>query len=364
MSDRELPRAPIEWWIGIGAVAALAVACALILLPFISAGLWAAILCFTTWPLFAQLNVKLGGRRTLAATIATLILSGIIIAPVAILASKLSSNLTEIIAATHELVKSGPPGPPSWVASIPLVGPSLADRWNVLSESNAQWLSAIAAVLPSLKDALLGSGRAVGAGVFQIVLSVVLVFIFYRNGESTAKRLQATVDRIGGERGGHLLEVAGITIRAVVYGVLGAALVQGILAGGAIMIAGVPGAVLLGFAIFVVAMIPGGPLVVGTIPVLWLYYHGFVTWAIFIAVWMMIVGNLDNFVRPYLINRGGSQTPLILIVFGILGGAMTFGIIGLFLGPTLLAIGYTMFDEWSSVSPLLSPDADKKIENR
>jgi predicted PurR-regulated permease PerM len=358
MTDGEQIRGTNERRTGIAAVTILAVACLLILRPFISAALWAAILCFTTWPLFIRLRAELGGRRVLASSLAILLLSGIIIAPVAILVSRLSGNITEIIETSRKLIHEGPPAPPAWVASVPLVGQRLAARWTVLNEDSASWLAAIAKWLPTIKGAVLGSGRALAAGLLQIVLSLLLVFLFYCDGEALAKRLNFAIDRIGGAEGIHLLDVAGTTIRAVVYGVLGTALFQGVLAASGFMIAGVPGAALLGFLTFVVAVVPGGPLLVGVFPVFWLYRQGSVEWAIFIAIWAVIVSSLDNFVRPFLIARGGGDTPLILVVLGVLGGAMVFGLIGLFLGPTLLAVGYTLFCEWSSDSE--NPLLDKK----
>jgi predicted PurR-regulated permease PerM len=149
-------------------------------------------------------------------------------------------------------------------------------------------------------------------------------------------------------------------MRAVVYGVLGTALLQGVLAGAGFMIAGAPGAALLGFFTFVVAVVPGGPLLVAAPAIFWLYHRGSAEWAIFIAVWMVIVGNFDSVVRPFLIARGGGDTPLVLVILGVLGGAMAFGLIGLFLGPTLLAVGYSMFDEWSSDSQKLVSREEQK----
>ena len=354
MTDDERSRSIIERWIGAAAVAVLALACLLILRPFISAALWAAILCFTTWPLFARLKAKLGGRPTMAASLATLTLSAIIIAPVAILVSRLSGNVAEIIDATRKFIHEGPAAPPAWVTSLPLVGSRLAAYWNLLSESSANRFSEIVKWLPTVQKAILGSGRALAAGVFQIVLSLLMVFLFYRNGETAANRLMFTINRIGGAEGSHLLDVAGTTMRAVVYGVLGTAFLQGVLAGAGFMIAGVPGAALLGFFTFVIAVIPGGPLLVAAPAICWLYHRGSTEWAILIAVWVVIVGNLDHVVRPFLIARGGSDTPLVLVILGVLGGAMAFGLIGLFLGPTLLAVGYRMFDEWSSDSQKLA----------
>ncbi len=230
--------------------------------------------------------------------------------------SRLSGNVAEIIDATRKFIHEGP-----------LVGSRLAAYWNLLSESSANRFSEIVKWLPTVQKAILGSGRALGAGVFQIVLSLLMVFLFYRNGETAANRLMFTINRIGGAQGGHLLDVAGATMRAVVYGVLGTALLQGVLAGAGFMIAGVPGAALLGFFTFVIAVIPGGPLLVAAPAIFWLYHRGSAEWAIFIAVWMVIVGNLDNVVRPFLIARGGSNTPLVLVILGVLGGAMAFGLV-------------------------------------
>jgi predicted PurR-regulated permease PerM len=224
-----------------------------------------------------------------------------------------------------------------------------------MSQSNSDWLAQIAKWLPAAQSAVLGSGRALAGGVFQIMLSLLMVFLFYRDGEAASNRLSVAINRIGGAEGSHLLDVAGATMRAVVYGVLGTALLQGVLAGLGFMIAGVPGSVLLAFLTFVVAVIPAGPILVAAPAIFWLYHRGAVASAIFMLVWIVIVGNLDSVVRPLLISRGGVATPLILILLGVLGGAMAFGLIGLFLGPTLLAVGYSLFDEWSSSAHKLVP---------
>jgi predicted PurR-regulated permease PerM len=350
VNDGNETRVKIELWIGIAAVALLGFACVLILLPFISAALWAAILCFTTWPLFSRLKSALGNRRTLAASVATLLLSVIIAAPVAILVTRLSGNIAEIAAASQKLIHEGPPAPPAWVTSIPVIGGHIASYWTQVSISSSYRMAEIAKLLPMMQKVVVGSGRALGQGVFQIVLSLLMVWLFYRDGEAAGNRLIAVTSRIGGAEGSHLLTVAGTTMRAVVYGVLGTALIQGVLAGTGFMVAGVPGAALLGFVTFVVAVIPGGPMVVAAPAVYWLYRRGSVSWAIFVLIWAVIVGNLDNFVRPFLINRGGGTTPLILVILGVLGGAIAFGLIGLFLGPTLLAVGYSLFEEWTSTT--------------
>jgi predicted PurR-regulated permease PerM len=338
----------IELWIGLAAVVLLVAGCLLILRPFISAALWAAILCFTTWPIFLRLDAALGGRRSLAALIATLALAAIIAAPVVILAETLANNISALTSAAQRLAHEGPPKLPGWVAEIPLVGNQFAHHWEELSESSSARIAALMKWLPTVTDFVLGGGRAVGSGIFQIVLSLLITFFFYRDGEAAADRLRATIDRVASGNGEQLLEVAGATVRSVLYGVLGTALLQGILAAIGFGLAGVPGAPLLGFVTLLVSAIPAGPLLVAAPAAFWLYRQGITGWAVFLMIWGLLVGGLDNVVKPLLISRGGGTTPVVIVMFGVLGGAMAFGLIGLFLGPALLAVGYSLFVAWSS----------------
>ena len=220
----------IELWMGVAAIALLVFSCLPILRPFISAGLWAAILCFTTWPMFLRLEAVLGGRRSLCALIATLIFAAIIAAPAVILAATLASDISALIGASHKLIRQDPPHLPAWVANIPLVGGQLASHWNKLSENSSARIEALMKWLPTAERFVLGSGRAVGEGIFQIVLSLLIAFFLYSDGEAAAKRLHATINRIAGENGDHLLEVASATVRGVLYGILGTKLLQGVMA--------------------------------------------------------------------------------------------------------------------------------------
>jgi predicted PurR-regulated permease PerM len=351
--DTESARS-IELWIGLAAVALLIAGCLLILRPFISAALWAAILCFTTWPIFLRLDAALGARRTLSAFIATLALAAIIAAPLAILGATLAGNISSLTSAAQRLVHQGPPKPPGWIANIPLVGGQFVNYWNELSESSTARIAELTKWLPAVKEFVLGSGRAVGNGIFQIILSLLIAFFLYRDGEAAARRLRATIDRIAGEAGEPLLELAGATVRSVLYGVLGTALLQGVLGAVGFAVAGVPGAPFLGFLTFLVSAIPAGPLVIAAPAAFWLYRQQATGWAVFILIWGLLVGGLDNVVKPVLISRGGGTTPVILVMLGVLGGAMAFGLIGLFLGPALLAVGYSLFAAWSSSTTELS----------
>ena len=339
-------RSNIELWIGGTAVVVLALLCLLVLRPFISAALWAVILCFTTWPLFLSLEEMLGGRRTLAALIATLFLAAVIVVPVAILGATLADNVSALVSASQKLIREGPPSPPDWVASIPLVGSHIADYWNYLNQGSSVRLQELARLLPAAKVVALWGGSALAEGIFQITLSLIIAFFFYRDGHAAAAQLQMSLRRIAGERGARLLDLAGATIRAVVYGILGTSLLQGVVAAIGFGIAGVPGAVSLGFVTFLLSLVPGGPPIVAAPAAFWLYRQGSLPWAIFMMAWGLMVGMLDNVVKPLLISRGGS-TPMILVMLGVLGGALAFGVIGMFLGPTLVALGYSLFEQWA-----------------
>jgi predicted PurR-regulated permease PerM len=339
-------RTQLELWIGGAAVVLLGLLCLLVLRPFISAALWAAILCFTTWPLFHKLENLLGGRRTLSALIATLLLAAIIVVPVVILGATLADNVSALISASQKLIQEGPPKPPDWVANIPLIGGKVADYWNYLNEGSSVRLHELARLLPAAKKIGTWGGRALAQGIFQIALSLLIAFFFYRDGHAAADQLHESLHRIAGERGDSLLDLTGATIRAVVYGVLGTAMLQGVVAAIGFAIAGVPGSVSLGFVTFVLSFLPGGPPIVAAPAAFWLYREGSTAWAVFMMAWGLMVGMLDNVVKPLLISRGGS-TPMILVMLGVLGGALAFGLIGMFLGPTLVALGYSIFEQWS-----------------
>jgi predicted PurR-regulated permease PerM len=344
-SDRK-GRSQVELWIGGSAVVVLAILCLLVLRPFISAAVWAVILCFTTWPLFLSLEELLGGRRTLSALIATLLLAAIIVVPVLILGATLADNVSALISASQKLIEEGPPSPPDWIAGIPLIGGHVADYWNYLNQGTSVRLHELGRLLPAAKKIGVWGGSALAEGIFQIALSLLIAFFFYRDGHAAAGQLQVALHRIAGERGDRLLDLAGATIRAVVYGVLGTALLQGVVAAIGFAIAGVPGSVSLGFVTFVLSFIPGGPPIVAAPAAFWLYRQGSTGWAIFMMAWSLMVGMLDNVVKPLLISRGGS-TPMILVMLGVLGGAVAFGVIGMFLGPTLVALGYSLLEQWS-----------------
>jgi predicted PurR-regulated permease PerM len=341
-------RSKLEQNLGWAVLLALVAGCLIVLRPFVSALLWAVVLSFTSWPVYRRLLSLLGNRRALAALVMTLGMVLILLLPFLIVGMTLGDNVKELTAATRHWVAAGPPAPPEWLVKVPVVGAQAAEYWRSLAADTAKLWEEAQRFIEPVSIWLLKVGLALGAGVVELALSIFIAFFLFRDGVHLGQRLTGAIERIGGERGGHLLTVAGKTVRGVVYGILGTALAQAVVAGIGFVIAGVPAAALLSLLTFFSSVVP----VVGTALVwlpaaIWLFHLGSTGWGIFMLVWGIGVANLDNIVKPWLISQG-SNMPFILIFFGVLGGALAFGFIGVFLGPTLLAVGFRLVEEWSA----------------
>jgi predicted PurR-regulated permease PerM len=341
MSENKLERY-LAWF----TLLLLLAGCLLVLRPFLSALLWAVVLCVSSWPVYRRLLRLVGNRNTLAAFLIVLAMVLVILLPFVVVGLTLAENVKDLSAAAKHWFENGLPGPPEWLARVPMVGQQLTDNWqNLAADTSKLWTAAQRFIEP-VSAWLLKGGLALGGGLLQLALSIFIAFFLFRDGAAAGGLLATAVERIAGERGGHLLTLAGKTVRGVVYGILGTALLQAIVTGIGLLIAGVPGAALLALLTFFCSVVP----VVGTgliwIPsAFWLFHQGATGWGIFLLLWGVGVANIDNFVKPWLISQG-SNMPFILIFFGVVGGALTFGFIGVFLGPTLLAVGYRLVGEW------------------
>jgi predicted PurR-regulated permease PerM len=339
----------IEQWIALVVLTAIVVGCFFVLRPFLTALLWALILCCTTWPAFNHLRRMMGQRSTLAALVMTFAIALVLLAPFVFVGLTLAENANDLLERGKHLVDEGPPAPPIWVAQIPLIGERLQDYWAGFTHDTTALVDELRKYVEPLRNFALAGGGALAEGLLQLTLSVLIIFFLYRDGETLAARLNAAVGRIAGERGQHLVGVAGNTMRGVVYGIIGTAIAQGVVAGIGFWIAGVPAATLLGLATFVLSPVPVGPPLVWIPATIWLFYHGSTGWAIFMVVWgVAAVSSVDNVIKPLIISRG-SHLPFILVLLGVLGGVVAFGFIGVFLGPTLLAIGFALLQDWSDV---------------
>ena len=186
-----------------------------------------------------------------------------------------------------------------------------------------------------------------------------ICFFFYRDGPAITRRVQAIMEKLAGHRAEHLIQVTAGTVSRVVNGILGTAVAQSALALFGFWLAGVPGAMLLGLLTFFVSIIPMGPPLVWLPAAVWLYFQGEIAWAIFMALYgVLVISSIDNFIKPYLISRGGAL-PLLLVFMGVLGGLMAFGFIGVFLGPVVLSIGYALLAEWMKPAEQQRKSADE-----
>lgn len=331
-----------------GALFLLLAACLLVIFPFISSFLWATILCFSAWPLYRRLLSKLGDkRRTLAAAIMSIGIVTVLLLPFVVIAFTLADNLMELSNATIKWVNSLSATPPTWLAEVPLVGSYGADLWQELGSDTARLWQYIRTIAKPLSSGIFKGGVHIMMGLAELTLSVFFTFFLFRDGVQLAGRLVAAVNQLAGERGKRLLDVAGKTVRSVVQGILGTALVQAVMAGVGFLIAGVPGASVLALLTFFLSVVPMGPPLVWLPAAAWLFHSGQVGWAVFMLIWGVGVSSVDNVVKPMLISQGANM-PFILILLGVLGGAMAFGFIGVFLGPTLLAVGYRIIAEWTA----------------
>ncbi len=342
---------PLERILGLAAFALLVLGCFVVLKPFLAAILWAVILVLVTWPAYQWLRDRLGGRRNLAALLMVLGLTLGLLVPFAILAASLTDDAGVFAARVRDAFSDGIPGPPAWLADLPLVGATLSDYWNDLQAGRTAFIKDWGAVLSGVRSGLVRVGSGIGNGLLELGLSVFLAYFIYRDGEAVRARVDAVADRLGSERGLHLLGVAEATMKGVVWGIVGTAVAQGTLTFIGLAIAGIGSSLVLGIAAGFLSLIPAGSALIWIPAGVVLIAQGETWWGVFVLAWgVVVVSSADNFLKPFFISRG-SDLPLALVILGVLGGVAAFGFLGVFLGPTLLAVGFTLMREWSGPLP-------------
>jgi len=342
------PPTRIDQMLTLSVLALLIVGCFLVLQPFITALVWAAILCVTAWPLFSRLRKRFHRHDWLAALLMLLLITVVLFAPFVIVGATIADNAEAVAAWTRDVLSQGPPEPPAWVAEFPFVGERLAAYWSGMAHDTPRLLAELRQYIEPARRIAVASGVTVAGALFQLALSILIAFFIFRDGDEITGRLRAGIAKIAGEHGGRLANVAVGTVRGVVLGILGTALVQGVLAGIGFWIAGIKAAPLLGFATFLLSPVPVGPPLVWVPAGLWLINIGDTGWGIFVLLWgLLVVSTIDNIIKPLIISHG-SDLPFVLVLLGVLGGVVAFGFIGVFLGPVLLAVGYGLLQEWAA----------------
>jgi predicted PurR-regulated permease PerM len=311
--------------LGVLAMGLLVGASLWILKPFLPAFIWATMVVVATWPAMITVQKRFWNRRALAVIFMTAALLLVFVIPFALAIGTLVKNIDDIVAFSRRMMELDLPRAPAASAS------ELGERVKPYAGAFARWFVA--------------EVGGFGALLVQFLLTVVVAAVLYATGEAAAQKAVAFGARLGGQRGANAVVLAGRAIRSVALGVVGTALIQSLLGGLGLAVAGVPYAGVLTAVMFMLALAQIGavPVLIGAIA--WLYYQGETAWLLPLIVWTVIVGSLDNFLRPLLIRRG-VDLPLLLILVGVVGGLIGFGLVGIFVGPVVLAVTYTLLDHW------------------
>jgi len=343
-----LPPSRVDQSLTLVVLAMLIIGCFFVLQPFITALVWAAILCTTTWPLYWRVTARLRDRSGLSAFVMVVLLALLMIAPFIVVGATIADNAALMAQWGRQLLESGPPDPPAWVARMPLIGTTVAAYWSSMAHDTAQLLVVLRDYVEPLRKFLVASGTSVVGAILQMTLAIFIAWFMFRDGHSIAGHLERVAQRIAGDRGIQLASVAAATVRGVVLGLLGTALVQGVVAAIGFWLAGIQAAPLLGLLTFFLSPVPIGPPLVWVPAGLWLIQNGQTGWGLFVLLWgALAVSTIDNIIKPLIISRG-VDLPFVLVLLGVLGGAIAFGFIGIFLGPVLLAVGYALLMEWAA----------------
>jgi len=339
-------RSRIEQLAQIAAVAILVVGCYVVLQPFLAATLFAASVAACTWPVYAWIRRKVGGRATLAASLMTLLLVLIGLIPFVLLVGTLVDDVPVLVDWVKRAFAEGPPEPPAWLIGLPYVGEQLDAYWQRLAASRDEALALLRRFAQPAQAFLLAVGKVLGEGILQLTLAVFIGFFLYRDGEALMAAIRGVATRLAGGLAQGVIETVNNTVVGVMYGIVGTALAQGAASAIGFWIAGVPSALLLGAAAFLLSVVPLGAPLVSIGAAVWLFNQDAVGWGVFLALWgVLLVGNIDNVVKPLLISRGAAM-PFVLVLLGVFGGVLAFGFIGVFLGPTLLAVGFSLTRRW------------------
>jgi predicted PurR-regulated permease PerM len=317
-----------------------------ILRPFLPSVIWATMIVVATWPMFRALERRLWGRRGLAVVVITLVMLAALLVPLAFATIAIVQRADDFVTQAKTLIARPLPPLPERIAHVPVVGKKIAFEWDKIARAPSQELAA--RVGPHVRDIvrwILGQAGSVGGLLLQLLLTIGIAALMYARGEMAVSGVLAFARRLAGEQGSRAVALSGGAIRAVALGIVVTALVQALVGGIGLFAAGVPHTVLLTCVMLMLGIAQVGPSPVMFGAVIWLFAQDRTTWGIVLIVWSLVTMSLDNVLRPLLIKRG-ADLPLLLIVAGVVGGLLAFGLVGLFVGPVILAVAYTLLVAW------------------
>jgi predicted PurR-regulated permease PerM len=321
-----------------------------ILSPFLISIIWAGLIVIATWPVLEKLEARLAKKRGLAVALMTLTLLLMVLIPLTLAVVTIVGNASNISEKVHSLSTLSLPSPPDWLKGIPAIGEKLAAKWSQFVALSPDERSVT--VVPYVQKAFswfVAQAGGLGMILLQFLLTVIIAAILYAKGEVVKEGILSFARRLAGSQGEEVAVLAGKAVRGVMLGVVVTALIQAAVSGVGLFVTGVPAAGLLTAVAFMLCLAQIGPALVLVPAVIWLYWSGQSVWGTVLLIISVVALTLDNFIRPFLIKKG-ADLPLVLIFSGVIGGLIAFGIIGLFIGPVVLAVTYTLLKSWVSGS--------------
>jgi predicted PurR-regulated permease PerM len=314
--------------------------------PFTTAILFGAALATAAWPI-RQALIRRGLTRGPSAML-LLVLSGVLVVlPLLAIAPHLADQLVWAIERV-QVYFAATPEPPAWIRGAPLIGRRLGAAWDRMVEAQGNLRALAEPYTTYLEQLMIGAARALADSVVQMILSLTVATMFWNNGDGLVAMLHDALRRLGGPVAERSLDVASGAIWGVAYGVVGTAAIQAVLLAVGLAVAGVPGVAMLGFVALLLAISQiGAPLLVliwgGA--AWWLFAQDLQAWGAFMIVWGVLVSTVDNFIKPWLIGFS-IEMPMSLTILGVFGGFLAFGFLGLFTGPILIAVMFTLLQAW------------------
>jgi len=346
MSEPLVSRDPARVTLAVVFIAGMILASFWVLRPFLPAAIWATTIVVATWPLMLRVQSFLWGRRSLAVVVMTALLLLVLVVPLTLALATIVAHAEDIAGWARWLATWTAPPPPDWLEQLPLAGQRLAAKWKEAAATSPEEFSArLAPYTGQIVGFVVGTVGGAGMVLLHFLLVVLLAAILYAYGETAAEGVRRFVRRLAGTQGEKSARLAAQAIRGVALGIIVTALVQTCLAGVGLAVVGVPFATVLTALVFVACIAQIGAALVLLPVVVWLYWTGHLGWAIAMLVWTILVGSVDNVLRPLLIRKG-ADLPLLLVFVGVVGGLLAFGIVGIFVGPVVLAVSYTLLRDW------------------
>jgi predicted PurR-regulated permease PerM len=314
--------------------------------PFLLALIWATTIVVATWPIMLRLQSLLGGKRSLAVAGMTLALLLVFVVPFSLAILTIVDHADQIVGWAKGWAAYSLPPPPEWVGRLPLGGAKISEVWQEIASGGPGGIRArLVPYAGAIVKWFVEQAGALGTILVEFLLTVVIAAVLFSAGETAAGGVRRFARRLAGEQGEDAAVLAARTIRGVALGIVLTAIIQSVLAGIGFAVTGVPAAALLAAVIFIFALAQLPPSLVLVPAVIWLYWKGDPVWGTVLLVWTIFISGVDNVVRPILIRKG-VNLPLLLIFTGVIGGLIAFGIVGLFIGPVVLAVTYQLIEAW------------------